>query len=66
MQEITKAVNELQDSSVGDCELEGFQNAAERWATFALRNFTGEHLTKALEVSRAMAEYGAFQHELRK
>lgn len=66
MQEVTKAVTELQNSAVGDGELEAFQKASEEWAIFALRNFVGEHLSKALDVSKAMALYCAYQAELRK
>ena len=66
MNEVTKALEQVRDSSIGTPEVEAFQMAAERWATFALRNFTGDHLVKALDVSRAMAEYAAWHVERRK
>jgi len=66
MHEVTKALTDVQASSVGESELALFQTAAEKWAVFALRNFTGEHVAKALDVSRAMAEYVTFQESLRK
>jgi len=66
MREVTEKLTDLQASSIGDSELEAFQKAAEQWAVFALRNFVGDHLTKALDVSKAMALYVAYQAELRK
>lgn len=52
------------EPSLADCgSTEGIalQNAAETWAVFALGTYTGDNLTAALAVSRALCE---FVHQL--
>ena len=58
MQELERALNtEIQDPSIDGKDL---NEAGIKWASHALRNFVGSHLSKALEISRAIAEYTAW------
>ena len=58
MREITNAVqNEI--ASCGSSDVKAFREAAKQWASFAIDTYTEAFLTKALAVSKAIAEFCA-------
>jgi hypothetical protein len=55
MQELTKALNDMQSPSVKIDNL--FTEAAKKWAWYILENNTGKLAKKGLKIAQALVEY---------
>ncbi len=58
MKEVTNAIqNEI--AACGSSDTKAFREVAKQWASFAIDTYTEAFLTKALAISKAIAEFCA-------